>query len=47
VLPTSAGVAPEDAACAAFDAAADASSGLTCPSGTTLSIRGCKTFCLA
>jgi hypothetical protein len=46
VLPTSAGVAPEVAACAALEAATDATSDLICPSGMTFSINGCNTFCL-
>ena len=45
-VPTSAGVAPEAAASAAFDAATDAMSDLTCPEGTMFSINGCNALCL-
>ena len=45
-VPTSAGVAPEAAASAAFNAAIDAMSDLTCPEGNAFSISGCNTLCL-
>src|SRR6185312_10581352 len=37
---------PEAAASAAFDAATDAISDLTCPEGTMFSINGCNALCL-